>query len=296
MKGIEFAAARRGQDHKMNKTANKIKDVKIDPMAFVHPTAELDPGVEVGPFTVIGEGVRIGKDTKIGPHVVVDNWTTIGKCCDIFQFVSIGAAPQHLGYKGEKTEVVIGDNNVIREFVTIHRGTTKESLKTVCGSNNLFMNYVHIAHDCKVGDNIIMANSATLGGHVTVENNAFIGGLVAIHQFVRIGAYCIIGGASAVSKDIPPYVMAVGNRASVYGLNSIGMRRQGFSKTEIAEVKKAYSLIFRSSLTSSGAAKRLEEELPGSAHARRFIDFLRSSKRGIARERTRKTGEFQEED
>src|SRR3989304_667621 len=223
-----------------------VKEVRIDPTASVHPTAELDTGVVIGPYTLIGEGVRIGRDTAISSHVVVDNWTTIGRGNTIYQFTSIGAPPQDLGYKGERTETIIGDNNVIREFVTIHRATTKDTRKTVCGSNNLFMNYVHIAHDCQIGDNIIMANSATLGGHVKIDGNAIVGGLVAVHPPVRIGAYCIIGGASAVSKDIPPYVMAVGNRARVYRLNSVGIRRQGFSKSELGEIKLSYNIVFRS--------------------------------------------------
>lgn len=280
----------------MTKTAKKMKDVRIDPTAFVHPSAELDSGVEVGPYCVIGEGVRVGKDTKIGSHVVIEKWTTVGKANHIFQFVSIGAAPQDLGYKGEKTEVIIGDNNTIREFVTVHRATTKDKLKTVCGSNNLFMNYVHIAHDCQLGNNIIMANSATLAGHVAIDNNAIVGGLVAVHQYVRIGAYCIIGGASAVSKDIPPYVMAVGNRAKLYGLNSVGLRRQGFTKQEIEEIKRCYALIFRSSMILSDAIEAIRKELPGSVHAKRFADFMAGSKRGIARERTKRKSELQEED
>ena len=280
----------------MSKSAATLKEVRIDPTASVHPTAELDAGVEIGPFTVIGEGVRIGANTKISSHVVVDKWTTIGKDNHIFQFVSIGAPPQDLGYKGEKTETIIGDNNVIREFVTIHRATTKDRLRTECGSNNLFMNYVHIAHDCRLGDNLIMANTATLGGHVTIDNNAIVGGLVAVHQHVRIGAYCIIGGAPAVSKDIPPYVMAVGNRASVYRLNAVGIRRQGFSREEIDEIKRSYNIVFRSSLSTAAAVERLRQEMPGSKHARMFADLIATSRRGIARERTKRKSDVQEED
>ncbi|MBI5587579.1 MAG: acyl-ACP--UDP-N-acetylglucosamine O-acyltransferase [Deltaproteobacteria bacterium] len=273
-----------------------MNDIKIDPTASVHPTAELDSGVEIGPYTVIGEAVKIGKNTRINSHVVIDRWVTIGRDCRVFQFVSIGAAPQDLGYKGEKTEVIIGDNNVFREFVTVHRATTKDQGKTICGSNNLFMNYVHIAHDCSLGNNIIMANSATLGGHVTIDDHAIVGGLVAIHQYVRIGAYCIIGGASAVSKDIIPYAMAVGNRARIYRLNSVGIRRQGFTKQDLDEIKRCYNIVLRSSHGLTEATERLSSEMPASVHARRFIDFLKGSKRGIARERTKRTGELQEED
>lgn len=280
----------------MSNPATLVKEVRIDPTASVHPTAELDSGVEIGAYAIIGEGVKVGNGTKIGPHTVVEKWTTIGSGNNIFQFVSIGAAPQDLGYKGEKTEVIIGNNNTIREFVTVHRATTKDQLKTVCGDNNLFMNYVHIAHDCNLGSNIIMANSATLAGHVSIDNNAIVGGLVAIHQHVRIGAYCIIGGASAVSKDIPPYVMAVGNRAHLYGLNSVGLRRQGFTKKDIEEIKKSYHIIFRSALTRTEAIEALRKELPESFHARRFADFIAGSKRGVARERTKRKSEAHEED
>ncbi len=280
----------------MSDIAKDIKEVRIDPTAYVHPTAELDYGVVVGPYTVIGEGVRIGRNTRISSHVVVDSWTTLGQNCNIFQFASVGAPPQDLGYKGEKTEAIIGDNNTIREFVTIHRATTKGTQKTICGSNNLFMNYVHVAHDCVLGDNIIMANNATLAGHVTIDDHAIVGGLVAVHQYVRIGAYCIIGGASAVSKDIPPYVMAVGNRAKLYGLNTVGLKRQGFTRDELEEVKKCYHIIFRSSLGRKEAMEKLNEELPDSAHARRFYDFLDGSTRGIAREKTKRKSDGHEED
>jgi UDP-N-acetylglucosamine acyltransferase len=272
----------------------KNKGVKIDTAAIVHPTAELDEGVLVGPYTVVGEGVRIGKGTKIGPHVVIDDRTTIGENCHVFQFVSIGAPPQETSYKGEKTETIIGDNNTIREFVTIHRGTVKGKGKTVCGNNNLFMNYVHIAHDCIVGHNVVMANNATLGGHVTIEDHAIVGGLVPVHQYVRIGAYCIIGGASAVSKDVPPYVMAVGNRVHLFGLNMVGLRRKGFSREELEEIKTSYNMLFKSHLPLSEAVKMLKRELPGSVHAVRFIEFIENSKRGVARERVKKRGEHED--
>ena len=280
----------------MSKSAEGIKDVSIDPTALVHPTAELDSGVHVGPYSVIGEGVRLGKDTRVHSHVVVDKWTTIGVGCEIFQFSSIGAAPQDLAYKGEKTELIIGDRNVIREFVTVHRATTKQEGRTVIGNDNLLMNYVHVAHDCFVGDHVIMANAATLAGHVDIDDHAIVGGLVAIHQYVRIGAHCIIGGASAVSKDVPPYVMAVGNRAKLYRLNSVGLKRGGFSKEDMAEIKAAYKILFLSALTLRDAIKKLKTALPKSIHARRFIEFLEGSKRGVIRVKTKRRGEGHEED
>ena len=280
----------------MNEAATDIKGVKIDSSAVVHPSAELDSGVEVGPFTVIGEDVRIGKNTRIHASVVIDKWTTIGEGCEIYQFTSIGAPPQDIGYKGEKTELIIGDNNVIREFVTMHRATTKGEYKTVCGSNNLFMNYVHIAHDCRIGDHVIMANAATLGGHVDIEDHAIVGGLVAIHQHVRVGEHCLIGGLSAVSKDVPPYVMAVGNRAKLYRLNSVGLKRFGFSKEDIAEIKEAYKILFKSSYKLKEAVEVLSREMPSSVHALKFIDFLAGSKRGVVRVKSTRKGDGHEED
>lgn len=259
--------------------------IKVDPTAIIHPTAELEEGVEVGPYSIIGASVKVGRDTKIASHVVIDDWTTIGEGNDIYPFVSIGAPPQDLGYRGEKTEVVIGNNNSIREFVTIHRSTTKENCKTICGNDNLFMNYVHIAHDCVLGDGIIMANAATLAGHVRIDDHAIVGGLVAIHQYARIGAHCIIGGCSAVSKDIPPFVLAVGNRAHLLGLNRVGLRRGGFSREEINDIKTAYNRLFKSGMVLSDAVASLDEMSGSSPHVRKLIDFIGDSKRGITKER-----------
>ncbi|MDH4227068.1 MAG: acyl-ACP--UDP-N-acetylglucosamine O-acyltransferase [Deltaproteobacteria bacterium] len=277
-------------------SGNKTQGVTIHPTAIVHPSAEFDTGVEIGAYSMVGEDVKIGKDTWIGPHVVIGDRTTLGAKCRVFQFASVGAPPQDLAYKGEKTSTIIGDSNTIREFVTIHRGTAKDKGLTSCGNNNLFMNYVHVAHDCMVGSNIVFANAATLAGHVSVDNHAIVGGLVAIHQFVRIGAYCIIGGASAVSKDIPPYVMAVGNRATLHGLNKIGLRRQGFSKTEIDEIKKSYATLFKSSLPLREAVTKLKAEMPDSVHAKRYTDFIEGSKRGVAKERSHKGAVTEMED
>ncbi len=263
----------------------KTCDVKIHPTAIVHPTAELDTGVEVGAYSIIGENVRIGKDTWVASHVVIHDNTTTGSLCRFYPFSSVGMDPQDISYRGEPTETIIGDRNIVREFVTIHRGTPKDRGQTVCGRDNLFMNYVHIAHDCVIGDHVIMANAATLGGHVIIGDHAIVGGLVAIHQYVRIGAYSFIGGASAVTKDIPPYVMAVGNRAHLHGLNSVGLRRQGFSRQEIAEIRRAYTILFKSSMPLKEATERLKEELPGSAHAKRFLAFIEGSTRGVAKER-----------
>jgi UDP-N-acetylglucosamine acyltransferase len=267
----------------------------IHPTAVIQSGAEIGEGVEIGPYSVIGKDVTIGKGTMVGPHVVIDGWTSIGHGCKIYQFASIGAPPQDITYKGEKTEVIIGDNNVIREFVTIHRATTKADKKTIIGNNNIFLAYVHIAHDCKIGNNVIMANAATLAGHVAIEDYAYIGGLVAIHQFARVGAYAIIGGASAVTHDIPPYVMAVGNRAKLYGLNKVGLRRQGFSREDMESLKKAYNILFRSSLTLKDAVVKLEDEARHSTRLAHLIEFIKASKRGITREKGRRA-ESGEED
>ncbi|MEE9542474.1 MAG: acyl-ACP--UDP-N-acetylglucosamine O-acyltransferase [Thermodesulfobacteriota bacterium] len=272
----------------MSKEERTTKEIRIDPTALVHPTAEMDSGVEIGPYSVIGEGVRIGKNTRIASHVVIDKWTTIGSDCEVYQFSSIGAPPQDLGYKGEKTELIIGNNNIIREFVTMHRATTKGDGKTECGDSNLFMNYVHIAHDCKVGNHVIMANAATLGGLVDIDDHAIVGGLVAVHQHVRIGTHCIIGGGSIVRMDIPPYVMAAGNKARLYRLNSIGLKRQGFSEEALREIKEAYKILFKSSLSLKRAMEKLSEELPDSKHAKIFLEFIKNSKRGIVRLKTRR--------
>jgi UDP-N-acetylglucosamine acyltransferase len=198
-------------------------NVKIHPTAIVHPNARIADGVEIGPYSVIGEHVSIGRDTKIYSHVLIDGWTTIGERNHIFSFSSIGSAPQDIGYRNEETYLIIGDDNVIRECATVHRATTKEDRKTVIGNGNFLMAYSHVAHDCKLGNSIIMANSVALGGHIVIGDYAILGGIVAVHQFARIGSYAIIGGQSAVTLDIPPYVSAAGNRAQLYGLNLVGL-------------------------------------------------------------------------
>jgi len=204
--------------------------VSIHSTAIVHPKAEIDGSVEIGAYSVIGEHVSIGKDTKIASHVLIEGWTTIGERNHIFSFSSIGTPPQDIGYRNEETKLIIGNDNVIRECATIHRATTKEDRKTEIGNGNFLMAYAHVAHDCKLGDHIIMANSVALGGHITIGNYAILGGIVAVHQFARIGEYAIIGGQSAVTLDIPPYVSAAGNRAQLYGLNLVGLKRRGFTE------------------------------------------------------------------
>ncbi|MBI3753013.1 MAG: acyl-ACP--UDP-N-acetylglucosamine O-acyltransferase [Deltaproteobacteria bacterium] len=278
----------------MNNPQSAIRNpqCRIHATAVIQSGAEIDEGVEIGPYSVIGKDVTIGKGTIVSSHAVIEGWTTIGPACKIHQFVSIGAPPQHLKYKGEKTEVIIGKNNEIREYVTIHRAIAGSGNKTIIGDNNFFMAYVHIAHDCRIENNVIMANVATLAGHVEIGDHAFVGGLVAVHQFARIGAYAMIGGASAITHDVPPYVIAVGNRAKLYGLNKVGLKRQGFSREEIDGLKKAYTILFKSGLTLKDAVGKLEEEMKHSTHVAKLLEFIKSSKRGI----TRETGRRAEED
>jgi UDP-N-acetylglucosamine acyltransferase len=255
----------------------------IHPTAIVHPQAKIGPGVKIGAYSLVGENVQIGKDTVLGPHVVVEGWTQIGERCHLFPFVSVGAAPQAVRYRGEPTLLTIGHDNVIREFVTINRGTAEGGGETKVGSGNLIMAYSHIAHDCQIGNRVILANSSTLAGHILVEDFAIVGGLVAIHQFVRVGCYAIIGGASAVPQDVPPYMVAAGNRARLFGLNNIGLKRHNFSESTMAALKQAYRILFRSHLTLHKALDRVEKEVPELPEIRHLIDFLKKTKRGVCR-------------
>jgi UDP-N-acetylglucosamine acyltransferase len=256
----------------------------IHPTAIIDPKAEIDEEIEIGPYSVIEKGVSIGEGTKIGPHVVIREGTRIGKRCQIFQFASVGEAPQFLGLKGEKTFLQIGDRNIIREFVTLHRGTPHGGGKTVIGDNNYFMAYCHVAHDCQIGNDIIMSNAATLAGHIVIEDRAIIGGLVAIHQFCRVGTYAILGGFSGVLLDIPPYTKAQGDRAKLFGLNTVGLKRANFSEETVKALKKTYRIIFRSGLTLEKAIKTVgEDDISHTPEVQHFLHFIQHSKRGIAR-------------
>jgi len=228
----------------------------IHPTAIISPDAQLAEGVHIGPYAIIGAEVEIGKNTMIGPHTVIDDFTHIGEGCHIFQFCSIGAPPQDLKFGGEKTRVVIGNFNTIREFVTIHRSTAADIGVTIIGDHNLIMAYCHVAHNCKLGNRIIMSNAATLAGHVHVEDYAVISGLSGIHQFCRIGAHCMVGGASAVVKDVPPYTIVQGNHAKLFGLNVIGLKRRNFPENTIKAIKDAYKIVFRSQLLLDEAIKK----------------------------------------
>lgn len=255
----------------------------IHPTALIAPGARLAANVSVGPYSVIGEHVVIGSGTTVAAHVVIEGWTEIG--CDnrIFQFTSIGASPQDLKYQGEETFLKIGDRNSIREFVTLNRGTPGGGGVTMIGNGNLFMAYSHVAHDCHVGNQVILANGATLAGHVEVEDHAILGGLSAVHQFCRIGRHTMISGGAMVAQDIPPYTVAQGDRAKTVGLNLIGLKRRGFAEETVRGIKKAYRLIFRSGLRLEEALQKIAEDLEPSAELDHFINFIKDSQRGIAR-------------
>lgn len=257
--------------------------VEIHSTAIVSKEAILEENVFVGPYCVINGKVKLGAGTKLLSHVVIEGNAEIGPNCRIYPFTTIGLPPQDLKYKGEDTGVRIGSNNIIRENVTIHRASIGGDGWTEIGDNNFLMAYVHIAHDCKIGSNIIMANAATLAGHVKVFDYAVIGGLVAIHQFTRIGAYAMVGGFSGVGQDIPPYMMAAGARAELHGLNTVGLKRHGFSDETISELKKAYKILFREKLTLSDAIKKVLETLPYTDEIKTLIEFIKENKRGICR-------------
>jgi UDP-N-acetylglucosamine acyltransferase len=255
----------------------------IHPTAIIDSKADIGSNVEVGPYSIIGANVHIGSGTVIGSHVVIQPHVEIGPDCHIFQYASIGAVPQALKFQGEETYVKIGRGTVIREFATVNRGTGFGGGITEVGEENFLMAYVHIAHDCKTGRNVILANNATLAGHIVIEDFVTVGGLVAIHQFVRIGNYAYIGGKSAVVKDIPPYVIAAGDRAKLHGLNSVGLKRHGFSQETLSLLKKAYRIIFRIGLTLNEAIERVKAEVEQVPEINDLIRFIKSSERGITR-------------
>jgi len=255
----------------------------IHPTAIVSSKAELDSNVDVGPYTIIGENVFVGNGTTIGSHVVIEPYVTIGQKCRVFQYAALGAIPQDLKFGGEVSYVKIGRGCIIREFVTVHRGTNMGGGVTEIGEECLLMNYTHVAHDCKIGRRVVMANNATLAGHITIGNHCTIGGLSAIHQFTKVGEYAFIGGKTGVPKDIPPYVIASGERARLHGLNQVGLKRSGFSQQTISELKKAYRIVFRIGLTLNQAIERVKAEVDQNPEVVRFIEFIKSSERGITR-------------
>lgn len=253
----------------------------IHPTAIIHPSAEIGPDCEIGPFCVIGENVRLGRGNRLHSHVVIDGFTSLGEENEIFPFAAIGTRTQDLKWKGGVTHTEIGNRNTIRENVTIH-SATNDGDKTVIGSNNHLLAYVHIAHDVQLGNHIIMSNVATLAGHIVVEDHVVIGGLGAVHQFCRIGRYAIIGGCSKVVQDVPPFMLADGNPARSRTVNKVGLERNGFSDEVQQSLKKAYKILFRSGLTTKNAVDQIEKELPDNAEIQHLVEFMRASQRGVA--------------
>ncbi len=256
---------------------------KIDPRAAIDPAAELDEAVSVGPFSVIGPDVRIGRGSTIGPHVVIKGPTTIGADNRIFQFASIGEDPQDKKYAGEETRLEIGARNQIREFTTIHRGTAQDAVVTRIGDDNLLMAYTHIAHDCQLGDRIILANAASLGGHVVVGDHAILGGFSIAHQFCHIGAHSFSSMGSVIKGDVPPYVTVGGHPAKPHGINSEGLRRRDFSEETIQQVKRAYKLLYKSQLKLEEALLRIRQLAEDCPELLLLSDFIGESRRGIIR-------------
>lgn len=284
---MEDIVAEKGVDRLMNleKVTDKIVALRgVHETAVVHPMARLGKDVEVGPYAVIGEHVVIDDGTKIGAHAVLNGWTSIGKNCVIFPGAAIGAEPQDLKFRGEKSYVFIGDNTKIRECATVNRATG-EGEETRIGSNCLMMAYTHVAHNYIVGNNVIMSNAATLAGHVVVEDRAVIGGLTGVHQFVKVGRNAMIGGASKVVQDVVPYTIVDGHPAKVSGLNSVGMSRAGIPIASRRSIKKAYKLLYRSGLSLTQAIAVIEQEVDSCDEVEHFLRFLRNAERGICRGR-----------
>lgn len=255
---------------------------KIHPTAIIDPYAQIGENIEIGPYCIIGKGVQIGDGTVIKSNVNLER-TKIGKNCQIYPFTSIGLPPQDTKYTNEDTVVRIGDNNIIREYTTIHRASVGKERETVVGNNNFLMAYVHIAHNCVLGDFITMANVATLAGHTRIDDYAVIGGLVAVHQFTRIGKYAMVGGFSGVGKDVLPYMLASGSRAELFGINIVGLKRRGFSDEVINDLKECYRILFRSNLTLKQAIEEIKDSVALSNEVQVLLDFIEESDRGIMR-------------
>jgi UDP-N-acetylglucosamine acyltransferase len=257
--------------------------VEIHPTAVVAPGAQLGRGVVVGPFSVIGPKVQLGDNVHIASHVTIENRTTVGARTVIYQFATVGVVPQDLKFHGEDAELIIGEENSIRQYSNLSIGSESGGGITKIGRRNLLMVYTHVAHDCQVGDNIVLVNGVSLAGHVTIQDRAFVGGHSAIHQFCRIGTRAMIGGGSIVVQDVPPYCMVQGDRAAPVGLNVVGLRRAGFSAESLRDLKAMYRFLYSENLTLDDAISKMESELGDSEERRTFIAFLRSSERGVCR-------------
>ncbi len=257
--------------------------MKLHPTAQVDPEAKLAEGVEVGPYAFIGPGVEIGPGTQVMHHANIYRDTTIGAECRIWPFASLGTDPQDLKYAGEQTFLEIGDRVTVREFASINRGTGHGGGVTRLGNDCLIMSYAHVAHDCQIGDRVIMANAATLAGHVTLEDHCALGGMVAVHQFTRIGTRCFVGGLSGVAQDLPPYTLCEGNRARPHGLNMVGLKRAGFDDDTLAALKQAYRIIFRTRTPLKQALAQVREQVEPLPEVQHLLQFIETSERGVAR-------------
>ncbi|MEX3982899.1 acyl-ACP--UDP-N-acetylglucosamine O-acyltransferase [Paraburkholderia sp. EG287A] len=260
---------------------------RIHPTAVVESGAQIDESVEIGPFAVIGANVTIGARTKVGSHSVLEGHTTIGEDNTIGHYASIGGRPQDMKYKGEPTKLTIGNRNTIREFTTLHTGTVQDTGITIIGDDNWIMAYVHVGHDCRLGNNVIMSSNAQLAGHVFVEDHAIVGGMTGVHQFVRIGTHSMVGGASALVQDVPPFVIAAGNKAVPHGINVEGLRRRGFSADAISALRSAYRTLYKNGLSLEEAKVQLADLAQaggdGDVHVKALLDFVEQSQRGIIR-------------
>lgn len=257
--------------------------MSVHPTAIISPGAQLHPSVEVGPYAVIGPRVRLGAGTVVGSHAVLEGDTVLGEKNHVFHHASVGAPPQDLKYAGEETQLVIGDGNQIREFATLHKGTAGGGGVTRIGDRNLFMAYSHVAHDCKVGSGCVLANSAALAGHVELMDHVILGGLSAVHQFTRIGSHAFVAGGAMVVLDVPPYCMVQGDRAEQVGLNTVGLERHGYTADQVARVKDAYRILFRSKLPLAEAVQALTREHGGQSEIDALLAFIAQSKRGLTR-------------
>jgi UDP-N-acetylglucosamine acyltransferase len=254
---------------------------KIHNTAIIHPNAQIADDVEIGPFTIVEDDVQISSGTKISSNALIASGTRIGNNCNIYNGVVLGTVPQDLKFGGEKTTLEIGNNTTIREFATLNRGTT-DHWKTVVGDNCLLMAYSHVAHDCTIGNNVILSNSVNMAGHVTIEDYVIVSPSL-IHQFVKIGKHTFIGGASKVRIDVPPYILAVDDPLRYGGLNSVGLKRRGFDDSTLASIKKAYKIIYRSKLLLADALKKVENELDPIDEVKDIVSFFRNSERGVIR-------------
>jgi UDP-N-acetylglucosamine acyltransferase len=262
-----------------------LNPMPIHPTAIVDNSCKISPEASIGPYCVIGPDTQVGAGTVLDSHVCIHGWTTIGERCHFYSHSSIGTDPQDLKYKGEETHLKIGNDNVFREFVTLNRGTRGGRGITVIGSNNFFMAYSHVAHDCAVGDYVIMANAGTLAGHVDIGDHATVGAFSAVHQFCRVGPHAFIGGFSVITRDALPFIKTVGprNEAKIYGINTIGLQRKGISEQSIAELKQAYRICFRSKLNTGDALSELRKNQWAAPEVSTLVEFMESSKRGFIR-------------